>query len=141
MKIYGFPYGNEEWDSVFECELTEDEAERLEASAHEEPRFHLNEDDAIADIYDRIEQLIFEANKRTMKEDGALEELREEYNDESDDPMTDDDLVEMEMGDWFICYPEELQDLDPDEDEDYDYSEYDEEEEEELLEEEEELDE
>ena len=58
MKTYKFPYGGADWDSFVEFELTEEEAARLEASAKAEPRWHLDEDEAISDICKKIKQFI-----------------------------------------------------------------------------------
>ena len=110
MKTYEFPYGGAEWDAVIDVDLTDEEAERLEASAHAEPRWHLNEDDAIHDICQKIVQIIYDENKRIMIEDGRLEELKEFYEDEEEIP-SDDELIEEEMGIWHVCYPKALQRL------------------------------
>ena len=117
MRTYVFPYGGtigkcETWDSEIEFELTDEEAERLEASARKEPRWHLNEDEAISDICKKIEAFILEENKRIMIEDGRLDELREEWEDaDKEDIPSDDELVDEDMGMWHVMYPEELQDL------------------------------
>ena len=108
MKTYEFPYGGAEWDAVIDVDLTDEEAARLEASAHAEPRWHLDEDDDINDIYQKVEQIIYDENKRIIIEDGRLEELKEFYEDEEEIP-SDDELIEEEMGIWHVCYPEALQ--------------------------------
>ena len=118
MKTYTFPYGGtigklESWDSEIDVELTDEEAARLEASAHKESRWHLDEDEEISDICEKVESLIFEENKRMMIEDGRIEEVREF---EEDEDLSDDEIVEMEMGSWHAFYPEELQELEVEED-------------------------
>lgn len=120
MKIYEFPYGGAEWDSFVEFELTDEEAVRLEAFAKAEPRWHLDEDVAISDIYRKIEQFIYEENKRMMKADGRLEEARETwkyFNKNADEEAmpSDDELLDEEMGIWHVCYPEALQALEEEE--------------------------
>ena len=117
MKTYVFPYGGtlgkcEGWDSEIEFELTDEEAARLEASARKEPRWHLDEDESLDDIRQKIEEYIFEENKRMMIEDGRIEELQEF---EENEDMTIDELVDEEMGTWHVSYPEELQGLDENE--------------------------
>ena len=76
------------------------------------------EDDSISDICKKIERIIFEENKRMLIEDGRLDEIREDLEDEyedEDEMPTDDELVEQEMGNWHVCYPKELQDLEAEE--------------------------
>ncbi|MBR2822757.1 MAG: hypothetical protein IKE24_03635 [Clostridia bacterium] len=77
MKTYEFPYGgstgkNDTWDSSICFDLTDEESERLEESARKEPRWRLDEDEAISDICEKIEHFIFEENKRMMIEDGRM---------------------------------------------------------------------
>lgn len=120
MKTYAFPYGGtigklETWDSEMDVDLTDEEAARLEASAHKEPRSYLNEDEEISDICEKVVSIIFEENKRMMIEDGRIEEVREF---EEDEDLSDDEIVDMEMGSWHAFYPEELQDLKVKEEED-----------------------
>lgn len=118
MKTYVFPYGGstgpgDTWDSSIEFELTEEEAKRLEASARAEPRWHLDEDETISDICQKIEQFVFEENKQIMRKDGRLKEARETWkylHDDADgETPSDDELVSEEMGTWHVCYPEELE--------------------------------
>ena len=120
MKVYTFPYGGstgqgDTWDSEIDYELTDKEATRLEASAKAEPRWYLDEDDAISDIYNMISQFIFDENKRMMIMSGSLKEARETWEyfhrDEANTP-SDDELVKEEMGNWHVCYPKGLQLLD-----------------------------
>ena len=59
MKTYAFFVGGcagkgDTWDYDLEVELTDEEAERLEASARKGSRWHLNEDPEISDIYDKV---------------------------------------------------------------------------------------
>ncbi len=120
MKTYEFPYGGAEWDAVIDIELTDEEVERLEVSAQAKPRWHLNEDKAIGDIFQKIEQAIYEKSKQMMIEDGRLDEARETWKDlnedeDEEDMPSDDELVEEEMGTWHVCYPKHLQFLEKDE--------------------------
>lgn len=134
MKTYIFPYGgssgkHDTWDSEIEVELTDEEAARLEASAVKDYRYGLDEDLELEDIYDKVYDLIFAANKVMMIEDGRLKERREDWEedhriefDEDDDAPdssdefdedvpTDDELIEEELGCVSISYPVELQNL------------------------------
>lgn len=111
MRKYIFPYSGsggkgDTWEATIEIELDDEETERLEASAREEQRWNLDEDDELEDLYERIQNEILEANKQMMIDDGRLDELREDEPD-----MEDDDLVDMELGCISIQFPEELQNL------------------------------
>ena len=116
MKTYTFPYGGniglESWESEIDVDLTDEEAERLEASAMKEERWRLNEDPEIADICEKVHKLIFEENKRMMMEDGRIDEVREIDDNEE---LSDDEIVDDEMGTWHAFYPADLQDLEEDE--------------------------
>lgn len=59
MKEYSFPYfisfgRNDNVDNELVCKLSNKDALRLENSTHEGGRFRLDEDDEIADIYNKI---------------------------------------------------------------------------------------
>jgi len=119
MKTYTFPYGGtigklESWDSEIDVELTDEEAARLEESARKEPRCHLSEDEEISDICEKVRTHALEENKQMMIEDGAIDDIRE---DEEYEDMSDDEIVDMEMGSWDVYYPEDLQDLEAEDDE------------------------
>ena len=122
MKTYTFPYAGREWDSIIKIKLTDEEAERLEASAHVAPRWHLDEDPEIHDIAEKVDKEIREANMTMMVEDGRMAEAHNTWlyfhpeATEEDLPSDDEFLVE-EMGNWHSCYPEELQDSEKEEDE------------------------
>ncbi len=122
MKTYEFPYGGDRgphghdgWDSVIEFELTDEEAERLIASARaSEMCWHLDDDDAISDIRERIERRIIEETLEAIPD--RIEELREEWLEDNpdadeDEIPTDEELLEEEMGNWYVCYPDELQEM------------------------------
>jgi hypothetical protein len=127
VKTYRFPCGGttgkcDSWDSFIDFELTDDEAARLEASARAEFCWHLDEDESISDICQKIERFIFEENKRMMIGDGRLSELRADWkyahpDADEDDIPSDDDLVRGEMGSWSVSYPQELQDFEEEEEE------------------------
>lgn len=59
MKTYTFPYAavfgpGDSCDGEVDVDLTDDEARRLEQSAHAESRWRLNEDEGISDILDKV---------------------------------------------------------------------------------------
>ncbi len=127
MKIYTFPYGGsfgkgDSWDSENEVELTDEEAVRLEASARKEPRWHLDEDPEISDIYDKVYEYLFNHDIETLMNDEYwIEEHRSDREYEGLEPISDRELAEeyMEETSFHVCYPEELQDLEEEsEDED-----------------------
>ena len=99
MKTYTFPYGSGEWDGTIDVDLTDDQAARLDASMEQEG-FHLDEDPALEDIWQKVHDQIIEETKAIMIKDGALEELREEYPD-----LDDDELISEDLGSFSICFP------------------------------------
>lgn len=127
MKTYTFPYGGttgkcDGWDSEIDFELTDEESARLEASARSKPRYYLDDDPAISDIFKKVERFIFEETKQTMLADGRMDELLEDWayfheGEPEEDAPSDDEMVEYDMGSWHVCYPVDLQYLDEEEDE------------------------
>ena len=138
MIIYSFFVGGsagkgDTWDYDFDYELTDEEAARLEASARKEPRFYLNEDPEISDIYEKVYAAAYE-NELDNVYDDFIEELRDEYLSDDDNygrpeysnelgcwikkalPRTDREFAEQyfENLSFNVCYPRELQDLGPD---------------------------
>lgn len=119
MKIYTFPYGGsfgkgDSWDGANEVELTDEEAARLEASARKEPRWHLDEDPEISDIYDKVYDYLYNHDiEGIMTDEDLMEDLRDEHEDD-EEPLSDRELAEeyMDNTTFHVCYPEELQDLD-----------------------------
>lgn len=124
MKTYTFPYGGsfgklDSWDGANEVELTDEEAARLEASARKEPRWRLDEDPEINDIYEKVYEFLYNHDiEEVMKDEDLLEELREDYEseDEDEEPLSDRELAEeyMDNTTFNVCYPEELQNLEDD---------------------------
>lgn len=130
MKTYEFPYGgtggphgHDSWDSVIEVELTDEEAARLEASARASGMcWHLEDDEAIDDIRERIERLIIVETLAAIPD--VIEELREEWLEDNpdaaeDEMPADEEFLMEDMGTWHVCYPEELQEM-GEEDDDHD---------------------
>lgn len=125
MKTYLFPYGGsfgkgDSWDGANEVELTDEEAVRLEASAHKEPRWHLDEDPEISDIYDKVYEYLYNHDiEGIMTDEDLMEDLRDEH-EEDEEPLSDRELAEeyMDNTTFHVCYPEELQDLDEGSDKD-----------------------
>ena len=120
MRIYTFPYGGsfgkgDSWDGANEVELTDEEAARLEASAHEEPRRRLDEDPEISDIYDKVYDYLYNHDIETlMNDEDWIEEQRSDREDEDLEPVSDRELAEeyMEGTSFHVCYPDEMQNLD-----------------------------
>lgn len=64
MKTYTFPYAAvfgkmDSCDCQIDIELTDEEAQRLEQSAHAESRWRLDEDESISDIFDKVYAAIY----------------------------------------------------------------------------------
>ena len=138
MKTYAFFVGGsagkgDTWDYDLDVELTDEEAERLEASARKEPRWRLEEDPELRDIYDKVYSAMMEKEIKNVTKDQIADEL--------DDYLSDDDNWEnpeysKEEGCWIkkslpisdrelairyldnlsfnVCYPRDLQDLECD---------------------------
>ena len=125
MKIYTFPYGGsfgkgDSWDGANEVELTDEEAARLESSARKEPRWHLDEDPEIRDIYDKVYEYLYNHDiEGIMTDEDLMEDLRDEHEDD-EEPLSDWELAEeyMDNTTFHVCYPEELQNLDEETDKD-----------------------
>ena len=119
MKRYTFPYGGsfgkgDSWDGENEVELTDEEAVRLEASARKEPRWHLDEDPEIDDIYEKVYAFLYNHDIETLMNDKYwIEERRSDREYEGKEPISDREMVEeyMDETSFNVCYPEELQDL------------------------------
>lgn len=119
MKTYTFPTGGslgggESWDGSIDFTLTDEEAARLEASANAEPRWELDEDESITDIYEKVRAFAFEENKKIMLKAGIIDELRRDRDYYAN--LSDDAIVAEEMGSWNVSYPLELQELGDEED-------------------------
>ena len=135
MKTYAFFVGGsagkgDTWDYDLDVELTDEEAERLEESARKEPRWHLDEDPEISDIYDKVYDAAYE-NELSNVDEVFIEEEREIYFDDNENweepeyceeqkcwikrakPITDRELAIRYLDGISInvCYPHELQDL------------------------------
>ena len=118
MKTYTFPYyysfgKGDSVDCELDIELTDEQAARLEASAKEEYRFRLYEDDKIKDICDEVCSIILEHDKQIIREDPFTVA---DYFDVPEGDVTEE-LIEqyfekISMG---VNYPEKLQDVDEEE--------------------------
>ena len=120
MKAYLFPYGGsfgpgDSWEGANKVELTDKEAERLEASAKLKPRRELKEDPEIADIYKKVYRKLYKHDLDELLEDEyRMEELREDYEEENGmRRISDKTLAEryLEETTFNVFYPEELQNL------------------------------
>ncbi len=135
MKSYAFFVGGsagkgDTWSYDFKFDLTDEEADRLEASARKEPRWHLDEDPEISDIYNKVYAAAYENELKNI--DSSI------ISDELDSYLSDDENYEEpeycdELGCWIkrakpisdrelaeeyfdgltfdVCYPENLQNL------------------------------
>ncbi len=135
MKTYSFFVGGcagkgDTWEYDLDVELTDEEAERLEASARKEPRWRLEEDTEIGDIYDKVYDAMMENEIENVPED-LLDEEIDDFLSDSDNweepeydeehgcwikrtiPMTKRDLAKQYLDRYTfnVCYPRNLQDL------------------------------
>ena len=114
MKSYDFPYymsfgKGDSGDGIVKVTLSEEETDRLEHSAHTEPRWRLYEDPEIEDIYDKVYNHVIENEVSNYMFLDIIDDLRDEIDDS--DEYDDHDLLvhyikSFEMG---INYPRELQ--------------------------------
>lgn len=135
MKTYAFFVGGnagkgDTWDYDLDVELTDEEAERLEASARKEPRWHLNEDPEISDIYHKVHAAMMENEISNVPDDLLDEEIDDFLSDDDnwEDPEYDEEqgcwikktipMTKREMAIRYLdrfsfscCYPHELLDL------------------------------
>lgn len=120
MKTYCFPYGGsfgprDSWDGSNEVELSDRDAKRLVTSAKKEPRWRLDEDPEISDIYDKVSRRLFKKElEELLNDEYRIQELREDYESEyGRRKISDRGLAEKYLdGTTFnINYPEELQNL------------------------------
>ena len=73
MKSYTFPYFVRygplaSAEGVIDVELTDEEAKRMEDSAHEDSRWRLYEDNDLEDIYDKVLAAIIDAEPMLEEE-------------------------------------------------------------------------
>ena len=120
MKTYKFPTGGsfgggDSWEGIFTYALSDRAAKRLEESAKKEPRYNLDEDPEIADIYEKVLKAAYRENIRTLLEDeDFVEEQREWYEDETGNTGRADSTVikwYMEGTTFDVMYPVELQNI------------------------------
>ena len=126
MKTYLFPYGGsfgggDSWEGANEVELTDEEAERLEASARKESRYELDEDPEISDIHDKVYAYLYNHDlEELLNDEYRIRELREDYEDENGsdsdndgEKITNRQLAEeyLDNTSFSVYYPEELQEL------------------------------
>lgn len=121
MKKYTFPYGGsfgpgDSWDGEVEVELTNRDASRLEESARKEPRWRLDDDPEVYDIYCKVEKKAIRNDILSItSDDSFMEQLRSDYEDRHDDERIPADSTIarkwLEESTLHINYPKELQDL------------------------------
>ncbi len=102
MKTYAFFAGgsagkSDTWSYDFDFELTDEEATRLEASARKEPRWRLDEDPEISDIYEKVYAAVYENEIKNVERDIILD-IRNEYL--SDDENYEDPEYCNELDCW-----------------------------------------
>ena len=121
MKKYVFPTGGsygsgDSWEGEFAFELSDQDAERLEASAREKPRGWLDEDPEIADIEEKVRRAAYMANvKELVKDKEFVREQRAEYEKATGAKGADDLAIirwYMEGKSFGIMYPVKLYELD-----------------------------
>lgn len=121
MKSFLFPYyisfGKlDNVDCSIEYSLSEKNAKRLEKSAREGGRFHLNEDPDIDDIFDKVISAIIKQEKQELTLDPSLVIDALSWTDDFDpeagitEKQIDEYLNDLDIG---INYPKELQLLEP----------------------------
>ncbi len=120
MKKYVFPTGGsfasgDSWEGEFTFTLSNEDAERLESSAREEPRGWLNEDPEIADIEENVRRAAYMANvKELVRNRNFVQEQRVEYEKATGAKGADDLAIirwYMEGTSFAVMYPVELQEL------------------------------
>ncbi len=138
MKTYAFFVGGcagkgDTWSYDLDVELTDEEAERLEASARKEPRWRLEEDPELSDIYDKVYDAMMENEISNVPSDLLSDELDDFLSDEDNWeepeyceeegrwikkslPISDRELAirYLDSMSFNVCYPTELQDLESD---------------------------
>ncbi|MBR3538698.1 MAG: hypothetical protein IKN79_06465 [Eubacterium sp.] len=122
MKSYTFPTGGsfgggDSWEGIFDYELSNRDAKRLEDSARKEPREWLEDDPEIADIMEKVTRAAYRENIRVLVGDKSfVAEQREWYEDETGKKGHADSTIikwYMEGTSFSVKYPEELQNLEP----------------------------
>ena len=117
MKSYIFPYyvsfgKGDNTDGCVTVELTDEEAVRLENSAHEKSRWRLSEDPALEDIFDKVYKKLIEAEiQNILENDDFIDDLREDFDEsdeEGDYEFLEDYFSSLDIG---INFPEELQEI------------------------------
>ncbi len=120
MKKYVFPtsgsFGSgDSWEGEFAFELSDQDAERLEASAREEPRGWLNEDPEIADIEENVRRAAYMANVKELVRNGDFVQEQRECYEKATGLKEAADLTiirwYMEGASFGVMYPVELQEL------------------------------
>ncbi len=117
---YVFPTGGsfgsgDTWEGEFAFELSDEDAERLEASAREKPRGWLDEDPEIADIEENVRRAAYMANvKELVKDKEFVREQRGCYEKATGIKGAADLTIirwYMEGRSFGVMYPVELQEL------------------------------
>ena len=126
MKVVVFPYyvnfgGGDSVDAEVEVKLSEKDYQRLVKSANAVPRWHLDEDDEIVDIYRKVYAAIVKQNKIEFQEDPELiEDFLEDYDDYEEGMKITTEMVEEYLDQFIvgITYPEEFRDKNANEEDD-----------------------
>lgn len=123
MKIVTFPYcvsfgKGDNSESEVDVKLTEKENSRLERSARKEPRWQLDEDETLEDIYEKVYAAIVKQNQEVFTEEPDIAEEMLEWCDWYE-PGTEitGEVIERYLEELHVCinYPEELQNFEDDE--------------------------
>lgn len=133
MKAFTFETGGswgrgDSWDGIFDFELTDEEAARLEAAAKGQSRWDFEDDEAVSDIYEKVYAAEYENELQNIIDSPDFSDIRDDYlydNDNYEDPeyceqlgvwirkaypFTDRDLAAkyFEGSSLHVYYPEEL---------------------------------
>ena len=119
MKVYTFPYGGsfgsgDSWGNTIKIELTNKAAARLEASARKEPRYDLDEDTEINDIYDLVYKKAYNQEIRNIPVFILDERRRDDYHGNKRISNHKLAVEYLEDSSFTVSYPEELQGLEED---------------------------
>ena len=122
MKIVTFPYcislgDGDNSESEVDVKLTEKQNARLERSARKEPRFQLDEDESLDDIYNKVYDAIIAQEREVLEGSPDIAQEMLEWCDWYEPGMKiTNEVVAQYLDEYqvFINYPEELQELEED---------------------------
>ena len=121
MKTFVFPYyisfgKNDSISAEIEFALSDKNAKRLIKSAQTGGRFHLDEDEDIGDIYDKVYDAIIKHEKTELRRDPTpVKDALSWSNSDDPDKEITEEQIDRYIDELFfgINYPAELQSLEP----------------------------